>query len=90
MPLRPRLPNPKSGIKSVEEATIKATAKASAKNAGGISGTVVVLASAIPVIGATIATIWVAESSQDVIDELLNHPEALAVLGGLAVLVLIK
>ena len=90
MGIKPRLPSPKSGIKSIEEATIKSTAKASAKNAGGISGTVVVIASAIPVIGATIATIWVAETSQDVVDELLAHPEALAVLGGLAVLVLIK
>ena len=90
MGLKPRLPSPKSGIKSAEEATVKASEKAIAKNAGGVSGTAVVIASAIPVIGTTLATIFVAKSATDVVDELVKHPEVLAVLGGLAVLILIK
>jgi len=90
MGIKPRLPPPKTGIASAEKATAQALAKSTAKNAGGLSGSVVVVASAIPVIGATIATIWVAQSTEDVLDELIAHPEVLAILGGITALVILK
>jgi hypothetical protein len=66
----------------------KAGAKAGA-GAATSSGALVALAS-IPVIGSVIVGVLSAETAADALDKLLENPAALAVVGGIVLLMVMK
>lgn len=77
--------------KEAEQSAVKAGEKAGTKAASsGVSGAAMAAVATLPIIGTTLATIFTATSASDIVNTLAENPAALAVLGGLAVLILVK
>jgi hypothetical protein len=55
-----------------------------------MSGATVAAIAAIPVVGQVILGIYAADTAGDALQELIDNPAALAVVGGLALLVFLK
>lgn len=72
------------------EGAEKAGAKAGAGAAGGASSGALVALAALPVIGTTIVAVLSAETASDALDKLLENPAALAVVGGIVLLMVMK
>jgi len=58
--------------------------------AGGTSSGALVALAALPVIGTTIVAVLSAETAADAFDKLLENPAALAVVGGIVLLMVMK
>ena len=81
----------RSAAGAAEGGAASAAGKAAGKGAAGAtsSGALVALA-ALPVIGTTIVAVLSAETAADAFDALLENPAALAVVGGVVLLMVMK
>jgi hypothetical protein len=81
----------KSAAGAAESGAASGAGKAAGKGAAGTasSGALVALA-AIPVIGTTLTAVLAADTASDAFQALLDNPAALAIVGGLALFMVMK
>ncbi len=81
----------RSAAGAAEGGAASAAGKAGAKaGAGGASSGALVALAAIPVIGTTLTAVLAAETASDAFEALLDNPAALAVVGGIVFLMVMK
>jgi hypothetical protein len=76
--------------RAAEGAAGGAASGASRAASGGVSTGVVAVLATLPVIGTTLTAIFAADTAGDAIQALIDNPAALAVVGGLALMLFIK
>ena len=73
----------KDAAKAAAKDATKAEAKAASK---GLSTTTVLAISALPIVGQTLLGLYAADTAGEAVQELIDNPAALAVVGGVVVL----